>query len=121
MTTAQEKAVARIRRKAERDLFHGGPDRYEFKKWEVEDCGSFISVVLEVGMKEDEGTLAAIFCRDHAQLFVGKNGGITYPMHTKRNGCFTRRWDGVTILTPVIDQWPEDQRKEAEKRAKKGA
>lgn len=118
MTAAQEKAIARIRRKAESGLFHGGPEKYEFKKWEVEDCGSFISVVLEVGMKEDEGTMAELLCRDRAHLFIGRGGGITYPMYTKRSGSFTRRWNGVSILTPVIDQWPEDRRKEAKKRAK---
>ena len=120
MTAAQEKTVARIRRQAERELFFGRPEVYEFKVWEVEDCGSFVSLVLETGMKEDEGTMAAIFCRDRAHLFVGPGGGITYPMYTKRRGSFTRRWDGVSILTPVIDQWPEERRKEAKKPAKKG-
>ena len=104
MTPSQKKAVERIRKLAERDLFHGGPEKYEFKTWEVEDCGSFVSVVLEVGMKGDEGTLA-VLVRDRAQLFVHRGGGITYPVYTKRNGSFTRQWDGVTILTPVIDQW----------------
>lgn len=121
MTTKQKRAIDYIRRKAEDTLFYGSPDKYEFKKWEVDDCGSFISLVLEVGMKEDEGTLAAIFCRDRAQLFIRRGGAVEYPVYTKRNGSFTRRWDKKCILTPVIDQWPEERRKEAKETARKGA
>lgn len=102
MTPSQKKAVERIRKMAERDLFFGGPEKYEFKKWEVEEFPTFVSLVLETGIKEDEGTMA-VLVRDRAHLFIHRRGGVTYPVHTRR-GSSERRWDGVTILTPVIDQ-----------------
>ena len=101
MTKAQERAIERIKRQAKRDLFFG--EEYEFKIFEVTENEYFVSVVLEVGMIGDEGTLAALICRDHCHLFVGKRGGIRYPYHG-RKGWTYRRFTGGSMLTPVIDQ-----------------
>ena len=101
MTKAQERAVERIRRQAKQDLFFG--DKCEFKLFEVDENPYFVSVVVEVGMIGDEGTLASAFCRYHCQLFIGKRGGIRYPYHG-RKGWTYRRFTGGSMLTPVIDQ-----------------
>ena len=110
MTKEQKRTVNRIRRDAEYHFFYS--EDYEFKKWEVTENEYFVSVVFVVGMKGDEGTLASIICRDRAQLFIGKRGGVTYPVtkHLK-NGEFksyykrldTKGWR-INLYTPVIDQ-----------------
>lgn len=77
MTRRQEYMVEMIRRKAKENLFYN-KEAYEFKTFEVKDERWATIVVFEIGQKNDEGTMASIFCRDRAQFFIGKNGGITY-------------------------------------------
>ena len=105
MTKAQEKALNKIRKLVE-DGFYS--DEYEIKKWEVEENEFFVSLYVVYGMKNDEGTLGEVFARDHAHLFVGKKGGITYPVHKLlKNGkfkCYTKRFKGYSILQTVVDQ-----------------
>lgn len=101
MTVAQEKAIAKIRRLAAETLYD--PATYEFKRFDVEDCGSFLSVVVETGMMNDEGTLAEVFARDRAHLFVGRRGGITYPV-SNGGRYFEKRFEGYSILQAVCDQ-----------------
>ena len=50
---------------------------YEVKIEEVQDCGHFVSFVIEVGMFDDEGTMAEIICRNRRHFFIGKRGGVT--------------------------------------------
>lgn len=101
MTQLQEKAINRIKRLVESDMY---TDNQEIKTWEVTDCDSFVSLVVEYGYKGDEGTLASIICRTRAHLFIGKRGGITYPVTTK-NGKFVRRqFGGYSILQAALDQ-----------------
>lgn len=52
---------------------------HEIKIWEVQDCEFFVSVIVEVGLKGDEGTLASVFGRNRAHIFVGPKGGLSYP------------------------------------------
>lgn len=105
MTKAQEKALNKIRKLVENQFYN---DEYEIKKWEVEENEFFVSLVVVYGMKNDNGTLAEVFARDHAQLFIGKKGGVTYPVSkTLKNGNFkwyTKRFKGYSILQAVIDQ-----------------
>ncbi len=109
MTKAQEKALERIRRLVEREMkgVHGDMDCYEIKEWSVNENEYFVSLVVEYGMKGDEGTLASIF-RDGAQLFIGKRGGVTYHVSkTLKNGkyvSYRKRFEGYSILQAVIDQ-----------------
>lgn len=100
MTRAQETAVKRIRHLTDGLLFG---DNFEIKEWEVEDCGSFVAVTVETGLKNDKGTMASILCRDRAHLFIGKRGGITYPVY--RNGKqIQRRFNGYSLLSVVLEQ-----------------
>ena len=102
MTQAQERAVQRVKRMAENSLFHGGPEKYEFKQFEVTDHEwGTVSVALETGMKGDEGTLAAIFARDYCHIFIGPRGAIYW--YDKK--CVEKRLAKErTILAAVIQQ-----------------
>ena len=100
MTKAQEQAIKKIRKLAEDHLYS---DSYEIKEWDIKENEYFVSVVVETGMKNDEGTLASILCRDRAHLFIGKRGGITYPV-TKNGKQVRRRFKGYSILQAVVDQ-----------------
>lgn len=107
MTKSQERALERIRKLAERhmnDCFNNG----EIKKWKVGEHEYFVSVVVEIGGVDDAGTWAEIYCRDRCQLFIGKRGGITYPVDKKLNDGrtkhYTKRFKGYSILQAVCDQ-----------------
>lgn len=105
MTKAQERALKRINDLVESE-FYG--ENYEIKEWKVNENEFFVSLVVEWGMKGDEGTLAEIFARDRAHLFIGKNGGVRYPVNKITKGgklkSFERRFKWVTILQVVVDQ-----------------
>jgi len=48
----------------------------EIKKLEVELLGwGTVSLIVEMGRENDEGTMASIFARDHRHIFIGKKGG----------------------------------------------
>ena len=100
MTKAQEKSVAKIKTLVEKELLS---DEYEIKTWEVEENKFFVSVYVVYGMKNDEGTLASLIARDRAHLFVGKRGGIRYPV-SKNGRHYTKRFKGYSILQAVCDQ-----------------
>lgn len=105
MTKAQGKALERIKRLVEKEFYS---DEYEIKKWEVNENDYFVSLILEYGMKGDEGTLAELFARDRAHLFIGKRGGVTYPvsklLKSGKLKSYQKRFKGITILQAVIDQ-----------------
>lgn len=110
MTKAQEREVERIRRMAERSLFFGtDKSKYEFKTWEVNENEFFVEVRLETGLKGDEGTMAEVFGREFAQLFIGKKGGVTYFKTIRdKDGHYVRssqrRLGSHGILQAVLDQ-----------------
>lgn len=104
MTNAQEKMLERIKKDIPEFDFYGQPDLYEIKRWEVkESTYGIVEVIFVTGLKEDEGTVANVFCRKHRQLFIGTNGGVTtckYNRKLKRtveiNGffrCMNEGWD----------------------------
>lgn len=99
MTQAQERAVRKIRKLTDGIMFG---DEWEIKEWTVHENEYFVSVIVETGMKNDEGTLASVFCRERAQLFIGKRGGIRYPVYKKK--YVERRFNGYSLLKVVIDQ-----------------
>lgn len=108
ITKAQEKAIAQIKRLAETLFGKNTLDKYEIKKFDIHENEYFVAVVVEVGMKDDEGTMAQIYCRDHAQLFIGPRGGITYPvskqMASGKYKHYTKRFKGYSLLQAVVDQ-----------------
>lgn len=52
-------------------------DKYEWKefKHELLEWG-VVSLVMEIGRKNDEGTMAAILCRSRVHIFIGRKGGL---------------------------------------------
>ena len=94
MTKAQETAVAKIKSMAEN--MHGHcSDKYEIKEWEIVEYESFVSLYFSVGLKDDEGTMAAILGRESFHLFIGKRGGITYPTYKSYKGrSAAKRFNG---------------------------
>ena len=81
MTKAQERAIEKLKKMAEREFFYGGADKYEFKQFEVNVLNHWkdiVSVTIETGLKGDEGTMAAVLCREYCHVFVGPRGGVTW-------------------------------------------
>lgn len=72
LTAAQRKA-------AERVISKTTGERKEIKKLEITrfDNRSYVTLYVEAGLPNDEGTMASIFARDTALVQVGPRGGIT--------------------------------------------
>ena len=51
-------------------------DNHEVKELDVSDSYGAAYVDITVGLKDDEGTLAEVLCRDTYLFFIGKRGGI---------------------------------------------
>lgn len=107
MTNSQMREVERIRKIAlemAKDLHTNG----EIKKWEVDENEFFVNVVVEVGSVSDEGTMAAVICRERCQLFIGKRGGVKYPVSKfLKNGEFKsyyKKWNKRSLLRVSLDQ-----------------
>ena len=101
MTKAQERKVKLIRRDAETCFSFT-----EVKQFDVEENEYFVSVYAVIGSPNDEGTLAAVFCRDRVHVFIGKRGGMTIPVNKRlKNGKFrhyTKKY--TSFLSAAIDQ-----------------
>lgn len=78
MSLAQEEMISFIKETVLDNDSHGYKHTHEYKKFEVKllEWGT-VQVLTEVGGKNDEGTMAAIFCRVRRQIFVGRKGGLT--------------------------------------------
>ena len=76
MTKAQQRKVDLIRRQAEKEFSFT-----ELKRFEVTENEYFVAVFAQIGLPNDEGTYASIFARDSVHVFIGKRGGMKYPMH----------------------------------------
>lgn len=84
MTKQQEKTIERIKKEIPYFDFYSS-DKYEIKEFKVDECEYFVSLYIVTGMKDDEGTLAALLCRKYRHAFIGKRGGIQVP-YFKRKG-----------------------------------
>ena len=101
MTNAQEIVIKRIRNEVEK--IHGTcSDSYEIKEWIIDDCEYFVSLCFEVGLKNDEGTMAALTARDRGHIFIGKRGGISYPVY-KNGKSYTKRF--TSLYGVICDQY----------------
>lgn len=93
MTNTQETVIKRIRNAIEN--MHGAySDSYEIKEWTIDDREFFVNLYFEVGLKNDEGTMAALTARDCGQIFIGKRGGISYPVY-KNGKSYTKRFTSL--------------------------
>lgn len=97
MTKQQEAMVERIKRYIEKhDLFNNDP-KYEFKEFTVEETDYGTVIVYSVtGLKNDEGTMAAIFCRNKRHIFIGKRGGLK-----------SSKWDSKKKKSIKLQGWSD--------------
>lgn len=96
MTKQQEAMINRIKKDIIRYDFTDShkkgftveESRYEFKEFKVEmlEGTDIVCVCSIVGLKDDEGTMAACFARTYRQIFIGKRGGVMTYTNTKKNG-----------------------------------
>lgn len=73
------KQVDMIHYLAERIMDHDrlNTNNYEFKEFKLTyGFGRHLFLIATVGRKDDEGTMAAILCRNHRHLIIGVKGGI---------------------------------------------
>ena len=85
MTNAQERRIAQI----EEIMMNlvGHPETKEIKQKEIEEITeNIVSLVIEVGEIGDEGTMAAVFCRQRAHIFIGPKGGCSTYTQSRRGG-----------------------------------
>jgi hypothetical protein len=82
MTRNQTEVLAQIKS----TMLDGG--RYVIKQEIISDLGFAISYAIEVGLLNDEGTLASLICNTYKHFFIGKRGGVTL-RHTHSNGKFS--------------------------------
>jgi hypothetical protein len=75
---AQAKTVEALRAALVRHKSNGEPEKHEFKTFEVSngEHSALVFVTAEYGMKNDEGTMAALICRDNRHFMIGKRGGV---------------------------------------------
>ena len=94
MTSKQEKMVNTLKKDIIRYDFHDSHKKgftvenseYEFKTFEVKDNDGIVSVYSVVGLKNDEGTMAACTCRTYRQIFISKRGGVRTYDNRKKGG-----------------------------------
>ena len=67
-------------------------DSYEIKELSIRDSYGDAYVCIEIGVKDDEGTLAEIICRDFYTFFIGKRGGI-YQYNNNYNKIYRKYYE----------------------------
>lgn len=75
MNKKQGLAVENLKKVFFNTFYYGAPEKYELKEVSVNDLDGSIYVCLEIGLINDEGTMAEIYCRNHTEVFVGPKGG----------------------------------------------
>ena len=96
MTTIQEKKIEAIR-KFMNNLMGKYSDEYETKSEEIQDIGyGYVMFYMQVGMKGDEGTMAAVFGRDTIHVTIGPKGGMSCPCKSKKDGKHIEYTDTMT-------------------------
>lgn len=84
MTRQQRAMVEKIRHEAE--TLHGkNSDDYEIKEFKVtEEDWNVVTVWVVIGLKNDEGSMAEVLCRDDVQLFIGPRGAVRFYVTRKQ-------------------------------------
>lgn len=122
LTPAQARVAARLCAEIFKSESHSIPEKYEFKRCELSQCGSMVYLYTVVGLKGDEGTMASIFCRDTRHIMIGKNGGCRL-LNARQSSKAKGFWNCVHRLTGhemkpvekarrIFSQNPELSRKE---------
>lgn len=101
MTPSQFRKYAELQFKIESEVREMG---MEIKQFEATNHGSFVSLIITFGYKDDEVHPFLKLVRDHAQLFIGKRGGVTYPVWLSKVKMVCCPYRGYSILQAVCDQ-----------------
>lgn len=93
MTEAQKRVIDRLRAELPfaYDSTHKGG--YELKKFEIEERPTYIAVNTVVGLKNDEGTAAAMLSRDNRLITIGPRGAVEL-LNAKKKSA-RRGWHNV--------------------------
>ncbi len=94
LTQSQLDAITRI----QQDRLLGQGTGYEVKEFRLTNLGRCVSVVVTVGRKGDEGTMAAVLCRYRGHFFVGRRGGIEAVSPSEGNASKAQQY-------PLIYGW----------------
>ena len=102
LTKSQDEALRTISLGVFNHDASGEDKDYEYKRFDAEiiEGTRLLSVVTEVGLIDDEGTMAEVFARTRRHIIVGPNGGMELcnpAKFTKRNGT----WRKVSQKTAV--------------------
>ena len=100
MTNEQERAIARLRSLAEADC---DVLKEEIKTFDVEEFEHFVSVYIVMGYENDEKSFAFL-ARDYAHLFIGKRGGVRFPVRSKTGNQYCVPFKWYSILQTVCRQ-----------------
>lgn len=102
MTEAQKRAVERIRRDVYESLYG---DDYEVKEFKTEEINGYRNTIIyltaETGMKNDEGKLTSVLCRERINVCIGPRGGISYTAYNRKN---MPRKKYVSYFSTYLDQ-----------------
>ena len=101
MTNSQKSAIERLRQSAIETALYS--DKFELKKFEITENEFFVTLIIETGIKDDEGTMA-YYTREHAMFFIYKRGRIMYPVNCGKRST-TKHFDKFdNFLTAAIAQ-----------------
>lgn len=79
MTIKQKQKIQNIRDSVVSTIYGKQSENYEIKQFKITESEyDIVSIIIELGMKNDEGTLAECLCRNTAIIFVGKNGALKH-------------------------------------------
>ena len=101
MTKHQKTAIDRILAYVTQNDCHGDTEKYEVKTFDIDtshfETSGLVFVYSVAGLKNDEGTMAAVLCRNKRFITIGKNGGVRG--YTNRYGKCRRLqgWKNVMI------------------------
>ena len=102
MTKTQEKLIKYYEKNATKEFICSEKyeGKYEIKKFKIneDDFTGLVQVHIEVGLKGDEGTLAEVFARNSATMFIGKRGKISYYDYTKWKCHTLGRYDSLLAI-----------------------
>lgn len=87
LNSKQQAAADRIRERILDARYGHTKDSYEIKRFEIHQRADLqmAFLVVETGLKNDEGTAASILCRDYRHILLGVKGGVEL-LNPKRKG-----------------------------------
>lgn len=75
-----------------KNIYGSTSDSYEIKTFDISVNKYSTSVYIQMGLKNDEGTMASVLARRQAMFFIGKNGGLKHIDGASNNLKRTKYW-----------------------------